>query len=227
MYSLKFVTWTWKDSCLYVRILVFNFPRWKREYSIPTCQAGSLSATTVTYSFFVVFLGFLILFFTVERKITELLYQITRIFLVLYQRACWTETYFLKIPACTHAKSPLSCPTLCDSTDHTPPGPSIHRPSPGKNTGVGCHALLQGIFLIQGSNPHLLCLLLWQVLAPPFNSHCISLFHHQSPQLLLKGESIKKPASKMIKEESSLTLQFLKGWRGKNVGNLISKAWKI
>ena len=28
--------------------------------------------------------------------------------------------------------------------------------SPGKNTGVGCHFLLQGIFLTQGSNPHLL-----------------------------------------------------------------------
>ena len=28
--------------------------------------------------------------------------------------------------------------------------------SPGKNTGVGCHVLLQGIFLTQGSNPHLL-----------------------------------------------------------------------
>ena len=32
--------------------------------------------------------------------------------------------------------------------------------SPGKNTRVGCHALLQGIFLTQGSNPSLLCLLL-------------------------------------------------------------------
>ena len=28
--------------------------------------------------------------------------------------------------------------------------------SPGKNTGVGCHALLQGIFMTQGSNLHLL-----------------------------------------------------------------------
>ena len=28
--------------------------------------------------------------------------------------------------------------------------------SPGKNTGVGCHAFLQGIFLTQGLNPHLL-----------------------------------------------------------------------
>ena len=32
----------------------------------------------------------------------------------------------------------------------------------GKNTGVGCHALIQGIFPIQGSNPHLFCLLHWQ-----------------------------------------------------------------
>ena len=41
----------------------------------------------------------------------------------------------------------------------------------GKNTGVGCLFLLQGIFSTQGSNPCLLCLLHWQVgslpLAPP------------------------------------------------------------
>ena len=43
--------------------------------------------------------------------------------------------------------------------------------SPRKNTGVGCHALLQGIFLTQGLKPHLLCLSCWQAgslpLAPP------------------------------------------------------------
>ena len=33
----------------------------------------------------------------------------------------------------------------------------------GKNPGVGCHALLQGIFLTQGLNLRLLCLLHWQV----------------------------------------------------------------
>ena len=37
------------------------------------------------------------------------------------------------------------------------PGSSVHRDSPGKNTGVGCHALLQGIFPTQGSNPGFLC----------------------------------------------------------------------
>ena len=34
--------------------------------------------------------------------------------------------------------------------------------SPGKNTGVGCHFLLQGIFLTQGSDPRLLRLLHWR-----------------------------------------------------------------
>ena len=33
----------------------------------------------------------------------------------------------------------------------------------GKNTGVSCHALLQGIFLFQGLNPHHLHILHWQV----------------------------------------------------------------
>ena len=46
--------------------------------------------------------------------------------------------------------------------DCSPPGSSVHGISPGKNTGVGCHALLQGIFPTQGSNPRLLCLLHWQ-----------------------------------------------------------------
>ena len=43
--------------------------------------------------------------------------------------------------------------------------------SPGKNTGVDCHALLQGIFPTRGLNLRLLCLLHWQAaslaLAPP------------------------------------------------------------
>ena len=32
-----------------------------------------------------------------------------------------------------------SCPTLCDSVDCNPTGSSVHRDSPGRNTGVGCH----------------------------------------------------------------------------------------
>ena len=37
-----------------------------------------------------------------------------------------------------------------------PPGSSVHVDSPGKNTGVGCHAFLHGICPTQGSNLGLL-----------------------------------------------------------------------
>ena len=55
-----------------------------------------------------------------------------------------------------------SCLTLFDPMDCSPPGSSVHGMVPGRSTGVGCHALLQGIFLIQGSNPQLRWLLHWQ-----------------------------------------------------------------
>ena len=64
-----------------------------------------------------------------------------------------------------------SYPTLCAPMYCSPPGSSAHGTSPGKNTGVGCHVLLQGIFLTQGYTLHLLSLLHWQVhslsLVPP------------------------------------------------------------
>ena len=51
-----------------------------------------------------------------------------------------------------HAKSLESCLTLGHAARQT-----LSMDSPAKNTGAGCHALLQGIFPIQGSNaglPH-------------------------------------------------------------------------
>ena len=42
-----------------------------------------------------------------------------------------------------HAKSLQSCPTLRDPIDGSPPGSRCPWDSPGKNTGVGCHFLLQ------------------------------------------------------------------------------------
>ena len=44
----------------------------------------------------------------------------------------------------------------------------LSRDFPGKNTGVGCHTLLQGIFTTQGFNPCLPCLLRRQVDSLPF-----------------------------------------------------------
>ena len=43
------------------------------------------------------------------------------------------------------AKSLQSCPTLCNPIDGSPPGSPCPWDSPGKNTGVGCHFLLQCI----------------------------------------------------------------------------------
>ena len=64
-----------------------------------------------------------------------------------------------------------SMDSFWDPIECSPPGSSVHGDSLGKNTGVGCHALLQGIFLTQGSNPWFLCRLHLQAgslpLAPP------------------------------------------------------------
>ena len=78
-----------------------------------------------------------------------------------------------------------SCLTLCNPIDCSLPGDFA-----GKNTGVGCHVLLQGIFLTQGSNLHL-CVsfisrqilyhwatseaLLWNFLRLPYFSFLFSL----------------------------------------------------
>ena len=61
-----------------------------------------------------------------------------------------------------------SGPTLCDPMNPSPPGSPVHGDSAGKNNGVGCHALLQGIFLTQGSNPDL--------------PHCRWILYHLSHQ---------------------------------------------
>ena len=67
------------------------------------------------------------------------------------------------------------CLTLSDPMDCSPPGSSTHGDSPGKNTGVGCHVLLQAIFPTQESNPGL--------------SHCrqilLCLSHKGSPYLCI------------------------------------------
>ena len=75
--------------------------------------------------------------------------------------------------------------------DCSPSGSSVHRDSPGKNTGVGCHALLQGIFPTQGSNPGLLhcrqiCYRLSHQGSPPkcSNYRTIVLISHASKVML-------------------------------------------
>ena len=61
-----------------------------------------------------------------------------------------------------------SCLTLCDPMDCSPPGSYVPGDSPGKNTRVGCQALLQGIYLTQRLNPGL--------------PHCGRILYHLSHQ---------------------------------------------
>ena len=65
------------------------------------------------------------------------------------------------------------CPTLCNPMDCGLSMLLCPWDSPDKNTGAGCHFLLHGIFLTQGSNP---CLLHWQADSLP-------LHHLGSPNL--------------------------------------------
>ena len=67
-----------------------------------------------------------------------------------------------------------SCPTLCDPMDCSLLGSSVHGDSLGKNTGVGCHDLLQGIFPTQGLNPGL----------PHCKQILYCLSHQESPRIL-------------------------------------------
>ena len=66
----------------------------------------------------------------------------------------------------------LACVCSVMSDSLRPHGPQPTRllcpwNFPGKNTGLGCHFFLQGIFLTLGSNLHLLCLLHWQAHSLP------------------------------------------------------------
>ena len=71
-----------------------------------------------------------------------------------------------------------SCLTLCNPLDCSPPGSSVHGDSPGKNIGMGCHALHQGIFPTQRSNP-----------GP---QHCRRILYHLSHQRSPKNTGMGK-----------------------------------
>ena len=88
-----------------------------------------------------------------------------------------------------------SCLTLCNPMDCSPPGSSVHGDSPVKNTGVGCHALLQGIFPTQGSNPGLM--------------HCRRILYHLSHQ----GHPVNiKPQGSGFWERMHVSLEKTTSW---------------
>ena len=95
------------------------------------------------------------------------------------------------------------CPTV-RLVDYKP----TRRPCPweslGKNAGVGCRALLQGIFPTQGSNWHLLCVLCWQVGSSPL-----------APPGKPRDGSMRRPPSRSRGSGSRVDLQTLTAERGR------------
>ena len=88
--------------------------------------------------------------------------------------SCSSAHFYLYIPSPVLHLVTYSCLTLCDPMKCSLLGSSVYGDSPGKNTGVDCHAFLQGIFPTQGSNPSL--------------QHCRGLLYHltyhKSPGIL-------------------------------------------
>ena len=90
---------------------------------------------------------------------------------LLHMCACSVMSSSLQLPWTVSCQAPLSIG------------------SSSKNTGVGCHLLLQGVFLTQGSNPHLLCLWQWQMDSLPLshlgNLLLIELNTHTDTQFII------------------------------------------
>ena len=101
------------------------------------------------------------------------------------------QTY---IHRCMHAQL---CLTLCDSMDCSPSGSSsIHEIFSGKNTGVGCYFLLQGILPTQGLNLCLLYFLHWRWIfylwSHHLHSHTPTHTHPHTHCIMEYYSSIKK-----------------------------------
>ena len=123
-----------------------------------------------------------------ERKLkVELLYDPAIPFLSMYlkENTVWKEAYTPVFTAVLftiarqvlcYTKSLQWCQTLCDPMESARLLCPCH--SPGKNTGVGCHHLLQGTFPSQGPNPHHWCALHWQMSATWESRHGSNLDVH-------------------------------------------------
>ena len=110
---------------------------------------------------------------------------------------------------------------------------------PGKNTGVGCHALLQGIFLTQGLNLYLLHLLGWQADVPPgkpvikYSSYflwylycLLDMFLVSNNEFFSFGESTKIGEETAVRRTHLLGRPLLNRWGALNSWFCFLTAWE-
>ena len=104
------------------------------------------------------------------------------------------------------------CPTPWNPMDCSLPGTSVHWDSPGRNIGMSCHALLQGIFPTNGSN---LGLLHWRRIL-------YHLSHQESPRIL---EWVAYPCSRGSSQPrnqtgvSCIPVRFFTSWATREAQN--------
>ena len=79
--------------------------------------------------------------------------------------------YYVWVFSCSVVSDSLRPHGLCMGFPRQDPSLLCSWNFPGKDTGVGCHFFLQGIFLTQGSNSCLWSLLHWQVDSLPLVPH--------------------------------------------------------
>ena len=115
--------------------------------------------------------------YTLYNSLSLLLFlSLAHIYVCVYVCVC--------VCVCMLCLAAKSCLTLCDPIDCSPLGSFVHGILQVENTGVGCHALLQGIFPTQGSNSGLPC----------YRQILYQLSHQGSPEIL---EWVAYPFSKV------------------------------
>ena len=118
------------------------------------CSCFNFSTSSPFLVVFFFFFWYLhVIFFRVQLSNAKFIHIVVQSLLLTSKTLSSSSQSEIKIESVSHSVvydhlKPMDC---------SPPGFSVHGNSPGKNTEVGFHTLLQGIFQIQGSNPGLLC----------------------------------------------------------------------
>ena len=102
---------------------------------------------------------------------------------VQYDYSCVCMCVCVYVCVHMYAKLLQLCTTLCDPVDCSSTDSFIQGIF--QNTGVGCHALLQGIFPTQGLNTCLLHLLQWE-------AGCLPLAPLGKPSMTIKNDKSEK-----------------------------------
>ena len=102
-------------------------------------------------------------FFDLDLNYRAILYGLSLSFITFFFYHQYIGDHYLYVPACSVTQL---CLTLFDTMDSSPPDYLVHGIFPGRNTGVGCHFLLQGFLQTQRLS---LCLLHWQADSLPLS----------------------------------------------------------